>query len=467
MNEKQKTIKKPISIEGNGLHTGIHVKLTFKPAPENFGYKFQRIDLEDKPVIQAVAEYVVGTSRGTTIEKDGVKIATIEHVLSAIYGLGIDNILIEINGPEVPIMNGSSIRFVEALKEAEIVDQKAEKNYFEIKEEIRYCNDERNSEIVIFPDDHLNINVLVDYDSYFLGNQYSLLENIDDYEEEISHCRTFVFFNELEPLLNNNLIKGGDLDNAIVILDKEVEQEKIDRIAKLFNKKSVKPHPNGILNNIDLRFSNEPARHKLLDLIGDLSLIGRPIKGKIVATRPGHSVNTKFSQQIRRFIRIAEKRGIAPDYDPNEKPLLDINQIKKILPHRQPFLLVDKILRADENSIIGLKNITMNEPFFAGHFPDEPIMPGVLQIEAMAQVGGILILNSVPDPENYSTYFLKIDDVKFKHKIVPGDTILFKLVFVEPVRRGLAHMRGQAFVGKTLVMEADLLAQIAKIKTDK
>ena len=464
MNEKQKTIKKPITVEGKGLHTGIQVQLTFKPAPENFGYKFQRIDLEDKPIIQAVAEYVVGTSRGTTIEKDGVKIATIEHVLSAIYGLGIDNILIEINGPEVPIMNGSSIKFVEAILEAGIEEQEAEKNYFEIKEEIRYSDDERNSEIVIYPDDHLNISVLVDYNSYFLGNQYSLLDNLDDYEKEIASCRTFVFFNELEPLLNNNLIKGGDLDNAIVILDKEIEQEKIDRIAKLFNKKSVKPHPNGILNNIDLRFSNEPARHKLLDIIGDLSLIGRPIKGKIVATRPGHSINTKFSKQIRHFIRIAEKKGIAPDYDPNEKPLLDINQIKKLLPHRQPFLLVDKILRADENSIVGLKNVTMNEDFFGGHFPDEPIMPGVLQIEAMAQVGGLLILNSVPDPEKYSTYFLKIDDVKFKHKIVPGDTILFKLVFIEPVRRGIAHMRGQAFIGKTLAMEADLLAQIIKNK---
>ncbi len=466
MNEKQKTIKKPITVKGTGLHTGLHVDLTFKPAPENFGYKFQRIDLENKPVIKAVAEYVVGTSRGTTIEKDGVKIETIEHVLSAIYGLGIDNILIEINGPEVPIMNGSSIRFVEALLEAGIEEQDAEKNYFEIKEEIRYCDNDRNSEIVIYPDDHLNINVLVDYNSYVLGNQYSLLKELSDYEKEIAPCRTFVFFNELEPLLNNNLIKGGDLDNAIVIMDKEVEQEKIDRIAKLFNKPSVKPRPNGMLNNVDLRFSNEPARHKLLDLIGDLSLIGRPIKGKIVATRPGHSVNTKFSQQIRHFIRIAEKKGIAPDYDPNKKPLLDINQIKKILPHRQPFLLVDKIISADENSIVGLKNVTMNEAFFAGHFPDEPIMPGVLQIEAMAQVGGILILNSVPDPENYSTYFLKIDDVKFKHKIVPGDTILFKLVFVEPIRRGLAHMKGQAFVGKTLAMEADLLAQIAKMKKD-
>ncbi len=464
MNEKQKTIKKPITVEGKGLHTGIQVQLTFKPAPENFGYKFQRIDLEDKPIIQAVAEYVVGTSRGTTIEKDGVKIATIEHVLSAIYGLGIDNILIEINGPEVPIMNGSSIRFVEALLKAGIEEQEAEKNYFEIKEEIRYSDEDRNSEIVIYPDDHLNISVLVDYNSYFLGNQYSLLDNLADYEKEVASCRTFVFFNELEPLLNNNLIKGGDLDNAIVILDKEIEQEKIDRIAKLFHKKSVKPHPNGILNNIDLRFSNEPARHKLLDLIGDLSLIGRPIKGKIVATRPGHSVNTKFSQQIRHFIRIAEKRGIAPDYDPNEKPLFDINQIKKLLPHRQPFLLVDKILRADENSIVGLKNVTMNEDFFGGHFPDEPIMPGVLQIEAMAQVGGLLILNSVSEPEKYSTYFLKIDDVKFKHKIVPGDTILFKLVFVEPIRRGIAHMRGQAFIGRTLAMEADLLAQIIKNK---
>ena len=466
MNEKQKTIKKPITVEGKGLHTGIQVKLTFKPAPENFGYKFQRIDLENKPVIKAVAEYVVGTSRGTTIEKDGVKIATIEHVLSAVYGLGIDNILIEVNAPEVPIMNGSSIKFVEALLKAGIEEQDAEKNYFEIKEEIHYCDNDKNSEIVIYPDDHLNINVLVDYNSHVLGNQYSLLKELTDYEKEIAPCRTFVFFNELEQLLTNNLIKGGDLDNAIVIMDKEIEQEKIDRIAKLFNKPSVKPRPNGILNNIDLQFSNEPARHKLLDLVGDLALIGRPIKGKIVATRPGHSINTKFSQQIRHFIKIAEKKGIAPDYDPNKEPLMDINQIKKILPHRQPFLLVDKIIRADKNSIVGLKNVTMNEAFFAGHFPDEPIMPGVLQVEAMAQVGGILILNSIPDPENYSTYFLKIDDVKFKHKIVPGDTILFKLVFVEPVRRGLAHMKGQAFIGKTLAMEADLLAQIAKTKKD-
>ncbi len=465
MSKKQKTIKKPVTLSGKGLHTGLQVDLTFKPAPENHGYAFQRIDLEDKPVIHASAEFVTDTSRGTTIEENGVRIGTIEHIMAALYGLEIDNVLMEISGPEAPIIDGSSKFVVKALKEAGLIEQLANKNYYEIKEKIVYSDHEKGIEIIIFPDDKFSVNVMIDYNSKVLGHQYASLAKLQDFENEISPCRTFVFFHELEFLLKNNLIKGGDLENAIVILDKEVPQEELDRIADLFNKPRIKRNSEGVLNNLDMYFSNEPARHKLLDILGDLALIGRPLKGKIVASRPGHYANNQLARKVKSIIRQEETKHQFPAFDPKAEPFYNVNQIMGILPHRPPFLFVDKIVAMTDSTIIGVKNITMNEDFFIGHFPGEPIMPGVIQVEAMAQVGGILVLSSVPDPENYSTYFLKIDKVKFKRKVVPGDTLVFKLEYRSPLRRGIAYMFGQAFVGENLVMEGEMMAQIVKTKT--
>lgn len=462
---KQRTIQKPASVKGKGLHTGVTVELTFHPAPENHGFKFRRIDLETQPIISAVAENVVDTSRGTTIEEKGVRISTIEHVMAALVGLGIDNALIDITGPETPIADGSSLYYVNALKEAGIIEQDAERRYYEIKEKITYTDPQRGVEIVIYPDQRLTIDVMIDYNSKVLGHQYALLNSMEDFEKEIAMCRTFVFLHELELLLKHNLIKGGDLDNAIIIMDRQVTQEELDRLSELFNKPKIHVKPEGILNNIEIHFSNEPARHKLLDLIGDLSLVGTAIKGRIVATRPGHAANTEMAKIIRQIIKREALKGDVPKYNPNDQPLMNTQQIMEVLPHRPPFLLLDKVLSLDEKTVVGIKNVTMNEPFFVGHFPGEPIMPGVLLVEAMAQLGGILVLSTVSDPENYLTFFLKIDRVKFKRKVVPGDTLIFKCDLIGDIRRGIATMWSQAFVGDTLVCEGEMTAQIVKVKS--
>ncbi len=463
MSQNQKTIRKAVSLKGKGLHTGYDVEITFCPAPVDHGYKFQRIDLEGKPIISASVDNVTDTSRGTTLVENGVEIHTIEHVLASLVGLELDNVLMEFSGPEAPILDGSAKMYVEAIKKAGIEEQDAEKNYFIVKERIVFRDEKNDIEIVAYPDDHFSVDVMVDYNSKVLGHQYASYHPTHDFEKEIAPSRTFVFFHELEMLLKHNLIKGGDLQNAIVIMENEVSQEELDRMADLFNKPHVKVKE-GILNNVDLRFSNEPARHKLLDVLGDLSLIGQPVLGKIVASRPGHYANTQFAKIIKETIKKELSRVAIPKYDPTKKPLYDINQIKKLLPHRYPFLLIDKITELDDKSVIGIKNVTLNENFFMGHFPAEPIMPGVLQVEAMAQVGGILALSQVDDPENYQTLFLKIDKVKFKRKVIPGDTIIFRLELLTPIRRGLVHMFGQAFVGNELVMEGELMAQVSKIK---
>jgi len=463
MSQKQRTIAKAVTLKGAGLHTGLDVEMTFKPAPENFGYRFQRVDLKDKPIVHAIVENVVDTSRSTVIEENGARVGTVEHVLSAAYGLQVDNLLIEINAPETPILDGSAKYFVQAILEAGIVEQQAEKKYYVVSNNISYSDEELGIELMTFPDEEFSINVMIDYNSSVLGNQYATLNSLKEYKEQISGCKTFVFLRELEFLLKNNLIKGGSLDNAIVILDKNVSQEELDHLADLFHKPRITVKSQSYLNPSDLHFPNEPARHKLLDLLGDLALVGHPIKGKILATRPGHASNVEFAKKIKQIIKEGSKNPI-PHVNLNAKPLMDINQIKKILPHRPPFLLVDKILSMTKTEIIGLKNITMNESFFVGHFPDEPLFPGVLQIEAFAQVGGILVLSSVPDPENYITYFMKIENVKFRAKVVPGDTLIFKCEIASPIRRGIVSMTGFGFVGDKIVMEGEMMAQITKTK---
>jgi len=466
MAEKQKTLKAPVSFSGTGLHTGVQVNMTFHPAPDSHGYIFKRTDLPEQPLINALAENVVETSRGTTIEEHGARVSTIEHVCAALVGMGIDNVLIEIDGPETPIMDGSAREYVAAIAKTGTVEQDTERKYFILKEKLEYYDEENGIHIIAYPDKVQSINVLIDYGSKVLGNQYASLEDLENFQEEIAPCRTFVFLHELEFLAKNNLIKGGDVDNAIVIVDRKMEQEELDRLAELFNKPKVKVQPEGILNNVDLRFSNEPARHKLLDLIGDLALVGRWFKAKIIATRPGHQSNNEFARALRQVMKKAALQKKIPYYNPAAEPLFDINEVKRRLPHRYPFLLVDKVIRMDDKSVVGIKNVTQNEPFFAGHFPDEPVMPGVLQIEAAAQVGGMLVLGTVPDPENYSTYFLKIDKVKFKRKVVPGDTLVLKMDLLEPIRRGIALMFAEVYVGNQLVMEGELMAQIVKNKDD-
>ncbi|GHT80167.1 3-hydroxyacyl-[acyl-carrier-protein] dehydratase FabZ [Bacteroidia bacterium] len=461
MQEFQQTVKAPVTFKGKGLHTGLMVEMSVCPADANHGIKFQRTDVEGMPVIPALADYVTDTSRGTTLTYNNVSVSTIEHLMGALFGLGIDNALIKINAPETPILDGSAKLYVEKLRN-NIEPQEEQRVYFEVKEKIVVKTEQKNSEITIYPSNTFGITVHVDFGSKVLGHQYATVGSVPEIVTEIADSRTFVFFHELELLRKNNLIKGGDVDNAIVIVEDEVKPEDIARIADIFNKPRVERMSSGYLNNIDLRSDNEPARHKLLDLAGDLYLAGMPIKGNVVAYRPGHLTNTILAKELRKLIKKAGEQ--APVYDPNMPPLLDINEIKKRLPHRPPFLLVDKILTMDATTVVGVKNVTMNEPFFVGHFPEEPVMPGVLIVEAMAQCGGILALSSVPDPENYSTYFLKIDGVKFKRKIVPGDTLVFKLSLVEPIRRGLVHMQAQAFVGNTLATESDLLAQVVKNK---
>lgn len=460
MSEKQKTIKSSVTVSGVGLHTGKKVTLRFLPAEPNFGIKFCRIDLQEKPIIHPIVDNVFDTSRGTSIRENGAEARTVEHVLAAIIGLGVDNVLVELDSFETPILDGSSKPYVEAILSAGIVEQNEIKQYIEINQNIYYSDKESQAELIVMPDDHYSLSIMVDYGTKVLNTQNAVLNDISEFKEQIAPCRTFVFLHELEYLLQNNLIKGGDLSNAIVFVNRVVQQEELDRLAALFNRPSVEVKKEGILNNIDLYFENEPARHKLLDVVGDLALLGKPIKGKIIARRPGHRVNVEFAKKIKSII-MDNKNNNLP-FDIYAKPLFDINQIKERLPHRAPFLLIDKILEMSDSHVVGLKNVTMNEPFFVGHFPSEPIMPGVLQIEAMAQTGGILVLSTVPDPENYLTLFLKIDKVRFKQKVVPGDTLVFKLDLISPIRRGICHMKGVGFVGSKEVIEAEMMAQIVK-----
>ena len=463
VSQKQQTLAQTISFQGTGLHTGVQVTMTIEPAAEGHGIVFQRIDLEGEPVIPALAENVIDTSRGTTIARGEARVSTVEHIMAALWGSGVDNALIKIDAPETPIMDGSASEYVAKIAAAGLAEQNAEREFYNVSKKTTFSIPDRGVEIVVYPDDHYSINLEIDYDSAVLGNQYARLDSISEFPEKIAPCRTFVFAHELEPLLKNNLIKGGDLDNAIVIVEPEVTREEIDRLAAVFNKKDIQVMPNGLLNNLQLRFPNEPARHKLLDLIGDLALVGMRINGKVVAYKPGHYANTELAKIIRKSIK-ADSAKPWFTYDPNEKPVFDINRIKELLPHRPPFLLVDKIIYIDSEKIVGIKNVTMNEPFFVGHFPEEPVMPGVMTVEAMGQCGGILALFELPDPENYSTYFMKFDDVKFRGKVVPGDTLLFELNLSEPVRRGIVKMDAKAYVGDQLVTEAKLMAQIAKMK---
>ncbi len=460
MSHKQRTLAAPVAFRGKGLHTGLDVTMTVRPAEAGSGIRFRRTDLENQPVVEALADNVVDTSRGTTIEKRGARVGTIEHVMAALWGCGVDNALIDIDAPETPILDGSARQYTEAVLAAGLVEQDADREYYDIVRKTVFSVPDRGVEIVAYPDDEFSLDVNVDFNSKIIGNQYARLSGLDGFAAKIAPCRTFVFLHELEPLINNNLIKGGDLDNAIVIVENPVSDEELERLSSIFNKRDVQVSE-GYLNNLELRFPNEPSRHKLLDMVGDLALIGMRIRGRIVAYRPGHAANTEFAKMLRKEIkRAANLPKFRVDLD--AAPLYDINRIKKLLPHRPPFLLVDKIVHLDEQNVVGIKNVTMNEPFFVGHFPDEPVMPGVLIVEAMAQCGGILALSSVPDPENYSTYFLKIDAVKFRDKVVPGDTLQFELKLAEPIRRGLVTMQARAFVGSRFVTEALLMAQIVR-----
>ncbi len=463
MTDRQKTIAKSVTISGTGLHTGQLGKMTFHSAPENHGIKFRRIDIESQPIIEADISLVKSTERGTTLEKDGVNIYTIEHVLAAFMGLGVDNAIVDLDVEEIPIMDGSSIRFTDAIIEAGIVEQNAPRRYLEITEPFDYELPDKKVKMRIEPAEKFSVSVTIDFETDVLGEQTAEIDDISKFREEFAPCRTFVFLHELEFLLKNNLIKGGDLNNAIVFINRDVTQEELDNLADLFNKPKVKVKPNGILNNLDMHFSNEPARHKLLDVIGDLALIGMPIKGKVIAHRPGHKSNTEFGQKILNHVK--NKAMLKkPPFDIYAEPYYDINDIRKLLPHRPPFLLVDKVLHLTDEHIVAMKTVTMNEPFFVGHFPDEPIMPGVLQVEAMAQAGGIFVLNSVNDPELYSTYFLKINEVRFRSKVVPGDVLVFSIELSAPIKRGICSMHGKAYVGEKIVMEGKLVAQITKNK---
>lgn len=451
-------------MQGIGLHTGAAVELTMKPAPADHWYKFKRTDIEGGPVIEAIADNVTDTSRGTSITKNDIRISTIEHLLAAAYGLGIDNVLFELNGPEVPILDGSSRHWVEALQEAGTEYLEEDRFVFEFREKQEFKLEEKNIEITLYPDNKFRLNVLVDYESTELVNQFASMDDLEDFSKEVAPSRTFAFLSELEPLFKAGLIKGGDLDNAIVLVDKVYSEEEFQRLANLFNKPDIKVKTHGVLNNLDLHFINEPARHKMLDIVGDLALVGYRIKGNVIAKRPGHHANTEMAKTLRKHIIKELRKPNIPAYNPDEKPLYDSNDIKNILPHRSPFLFVDKVLNLTEKEVVGIKNVTLDEPFFVGHFPAEPVMPGVLQIEAMAQVGGILVLNTVPDPENYLTFFMKIDKVKFRKQVIPGDTLIMKMVLLQPIRRGIAYMKGEAFVGEKLVCEAELTAQIVKNK---
>lgn len=461
LNHKQHTIKKSVTLSGVGLHTGVQTTMTFLPAKANHGIKFQRIDLPGRPIIDADCDNVVDVSRGTTIEQSGAKISTIEHTLAALVGLELDNVLIEVDGPEAPIMDGSSLPFVQVLKEAGAEEQNALRDYYEVQDSLFYRDASRNVEIAALPLDDYRVTVMIDYNSPVLGSQHASITNIRQFEKEIASCRTFCFLHELEMLYKNNLIRGGDLNNAIVIVDRVVEEHELAHIAKMLNKPKVEVKKEGILNNIELRYNNEPARHKLLDIIGDLALAGRPLKAQILAARPGHAANVAFAKKLKKAMAESDKKGI-PRYNPSLPPVMDIKQIVKFLPHRYPFLLIDKIIYLDRESVAGIKNVTMNEPFFQGHFPGNPVMPGVLIIEAMAQIGGILVLNTVPDPENYITLFLGIDEVRFRRIVQPGDTLVIQCDLLAPIKRGIAKMYGRAFVGNTLVCEGTMTASIVR-----
>jgi len=467
MNIKQRTIKSSVSVTGVGLHTGQKVTLTFVPAPANHWFKFQRVDLPDKPIIDADADLVVDTSRGTTLEKNGVRVHTTEHVLAALIGVDLDNVLIQLDGPEVPILDGSSIKFVEALEAAEFVEQDEDREYFELKENLTYEDTVKKVEMLAVPQETFRCTVMVDYNSELLGTQHASMYHVGEFKKEIARCRTFVFLHELEALLANNLIKGGDLDNAIVLVDKEIPKEKVDHLKKVFNKEDVEVKGTGVLNNTKLHFYNEPARHKLLDIIGDLALIGKHLKIHILAARPGHAGNATFAKIIKEEIKKEKQERYIPKIDLNAPALYKVEDIMKLLPHRYPFLLVDKVMELSETHVIGIKNVTMNEYFFSGHFPGEPVMPGVLLVEAMAQCGGVLVLKTVPDPENYVAYFMKIENARFKQKVVPGDTCVFRLDLLSPIRRGIAHMRGVTVVAGKIVCEAEVMAQIVKIKNNE
>lgn len=458
---KQKTIKTEISLTGVGLHTGKEVTMTFKPAPVNNGFTFIRVDLEGQPIIEADANYVVNTQRGTNLEKLGVKIQTPEHVLAALEGCDLDNVIIELDASELPIMDGSSKYFVEAIEKAGIEEQNANRNVYVVKEIISFTDETTGSEILVMPNDHYSVTTMVDFGTKILGTQNATMKSIADFKTEISESRTFSFLHELESLLDNGLIKGGDLNNAIVYVDKEISASTMKNLKVAFGKESISVTPNGILDNLTLHYPNEAARHKLLDVVGDLALIGTKIQGKVIANKPGHYVNTQFAKKMAKLIKI-EQRNYVPVYDLNQEPLMDIHKIMSVLPHRPPFLLIDRIIEMTDTYVVGMKNVTMNENFFVGHFPDAPVMPGVLIVEAMAQTGGILVLSTVPDPENYLTFFMKIDKVKFKHKVLPGDTLIFKCDLITPIRRGICHMQANAYANGKLVAEAELMAQIAR-----
>lgn len=459
---KQHTIRKPITVKGVGLHTGKAVTMTFKPAPVNHGLKFQRIDLDTTPVISADVNKVYSTNRGTTLKSGEAQVGTVEHTLSALIGMNIDNVLIEIDGPETPIMDGSAMAFVAGIQKVGLEEQDANREYFEVIEPISYRDEITGTELLALPSEEFQVTTMIDFDSPVLGHQYASLDNVNDYQEQIAPCRTFVFLHELEHLLNQDLIKGGDLENAIVIVDRVMAQSELDTLAERLKKPSIKVDKEGILNTLDLHFENEPARHKLLDVMGDLALVGKPIKGKIMATKPGHTANIEFAKILRQRWKEQKKLRGKPKYNPDIDPLYDVMDIQQYIPHRFPFMLVDKIIELSSEHVVGVKNVTFNEQLFQGHFPNNPVFPGVLQLEAMAQTGGILALSAVEDPTEWDTYFLKIDNAKFKNKVVPGDTLILKLELLTPIRRGIVHMQGTAYVGNKIVSEGELTAQIIR-----